>query len=226
MLNISYNEPVKIRFEMPEQDLNNQQPVEQAQVEETASAGQVLLALIHSKLGQHITSTETSCGDAVVCLQRAGALDFFRILKLDSDLAFDFLVDVTVVDWLDSKEQRFSVVYHLMSIKFGYRLRVKIPLSEVDPEIDSLAELWHSANFLEREAWDMFGVKFTGHPDLRRVLMYDEFQGHPLRKDYPLQGKQPRIKLRSPEVSNTARQMLRHDLVQINSAKINSENRK
>ncbi len=197
---------------MPDSD---NQALQETSPATSKSRGEELLELIVSKLGQHIVSSEISCGDAVVNLQRTGALDFFRILKIDSELSFNFLVDITAVDWLDSKEQRFTVVYHLMSLKSGHRLRVKIPVSESDPEVDSLTELWHSANFLEREVWDMFGIRFNKHPDLRRVLMYDEFKGHPLRKDYPLQGKQPRIQLRYPEVKNTARQMVRDDLVKI-----------
>lgn len=180
-----------------------------------AAESRELLALLERKLGQHISEADLSLGDAVVTISRVGSLDFFRLLKLDSELRFDFLVDVTVVDWLDRRTERFTVVYHLMSMSSGYRLRVKIPVSERDPEVDSLVELWSSANFMEREAWDMYGIVFKNHPDLRRVLLYEEFKGAPLRKDYPVQGKQPRVKLRSPEVSNTARDMLRNELVKI-----------
>lgn len=185
------------------------------QKRDLASEGEAVLVLLKGKLGQHISFSELSLGDAVVEVQRTGALDFFKILKLDSELAFNFLVSITAVDWLDQKPERFTIVYHLLSMTHGYRLRVKIPVSERDPEVDSLTELWAAANFLEREVWDMYGIKFLGHPDLRRVLLYDEFKGHPLRKDYPVQGKQPRVKLRSPEVSNTARDMLRNELVTI-----------
>ena len=129
------------------------------------------------------------------------------------------LIDVTGVDWLDSRPHRFEVVYQLLSLSKTYRLTVKVPLSEDRPEVASATSLWHGANFLEREVWDMFGIRFVGHPDLRRILMYDEFVGHPLRKDYPVQGKQPRIPLRYPEVENTARLMLRGDLVTIRSKK-------
>ena len=90
---------------------------------------------------------------------------------------------------------------------------------EENPEVDSLTGLWSVTNFLEREVWDMYGIKFKNHPDLRRIMMYDEFEGHPLRKDYPVQGKQPRVQLRHPEVENTARLMQRPALVQINSKK-------
>jgi len=112
-------------------------------------------------------------------------------------------------------EDRFEIVYHLLSIPGLKRLRIKVALSEDKPEIDSATDLWTAANFLEREVWDMYGIKFRGHPDLRRILMYEEFQGHPLRKDYPVQAKQPRVPLRMPEVENTARDMKRPTLVQI-----------
>jgi len=128
-------------------------------------------------------------------------------------------MSVTGVDWMDSRDDRYEVVYHLLSMSTLARLRVKAALPEHKPEVSTLTSLWHSANFMEREAWDMLGIVFTGHPDLRRILMYDEFKGHPLRKDYPLQGKQPRVALRYPEVENTARQMVRSGLVAINKKK-------
>jgi len=107
------------------------------------------------------------------------------------------------------------VVYQLLSIPNRSRLTIKVPVSEDSPEVASATSLWSGASFLEREVWDMFGIRFSGHPDLRRILMYEEFVGHPLRKDYPVQGKQPRIPLRGPEVENTARRMIRPDLVTI-----------
>lgn len=129
-----------------------------------------------------------------------------------SGMVFDMFLSVTVVDWMDQAEERYEVVYHLLSLDHQLRLRVKAWVSETSPEVDSVADLWDGANFMEREAWDMYGVSFKGHPDLRRILMYDEFQGYPLRKDYPVQGKQPRIPLRAPEVRNTAVDMMRPGL--------------
>ena len=134
-------------------------------------------------------------------------------LKEDQATSLDMLIDVTCVDWLDQKEKRFEVVYQLLSTSFLHRLCVKVFLEESKPEIESVRDLWASANFLEREVFDMFGVVFSGHGDLRRILMYDEFVGHPLRKDYPLQGKQPRIPLRIPELRNTSNDLHRSHLV-------------
>jgi NADH-quinone oxidoreductase subunit C len=88
---------------------------------------------------------------------------------------------------------RFTVVYHFFSTAHKHRLRLVIPLEENDTEVDSLTSLWPGANWLEREVWDMFGVRFRGHPDLKRILMYEAFQGHPLRKDYPVKKRQPLI---------------------------------
>jgi NADH-quinone oxidoreductase subunit C len=88
---------------------------------------------------------------------------------------------------------RFSVVYHFFSLAHRRRLRLVVPLDEARAEVDSLTPLWAGANWLEREAWDMFGIRFHGHPDLKRILMYEEFDGHPLRKDYPVNRRQPLI---------------------------------
>jgi len=89
--------------------------------------------------------------------------------------------------------QRFTVVYHFFSTTYKHRLRLVVPVDEADAEVDSLTSLWPGANWLEREVWDMFGVRFRGHPDLKRILMYQAFQGHPLRKDYPVKKRQPLI---------------------------------
>jgi NADH-quinone oxidoreductase subunit C len=88
---------------------------------------------------------------------------------------------------------RFAVIYHFFSLSLKHRLRLVVPLQEEDPEIDSLTPLWKAADWLEREVWDMFGIRFRGHPNLKRILMYDEFVGHPLRKDYPVNRRQPLI---------------------------------
>jgi NADH-quinone oxidoreductase subunit C len=88
---------------------------------------------------------------------------------------------------------RFAVVYHFFSHPLKHRLRVVVPLDENDAEVDSLTSLWGCANWLEREVWDMYGIRFKGHPNLKRILMYEEFEGHPLRKDYPVSRRQPLV---------------------------------
>jgi len=90
-------------------------------------------------------------------------------------------------------QSRFTVVYHFFSIAHKHRLRLVVPVDEADAEVDSLTSLWPGANWLEREVWDMFGIRFRGHPDLKRILMYEGFEGHPLRKDYPVKKRQPLI---------------------------------
>jgi NADH-quinone oxidoreductase subunit C len=115
------------------------------------------------------------------------------VLKLlKEEYGFDMLADLSAVDYL-GQEPRFELVYHLNSIQKNIRLRIKSPITEGE-EADSVVSLWPIANWLEREVWDMFGIKFKNHPDLRRLLMYEEFEGHPLRKDYPINKRQPRVK--------------------------------
>ena len=94
---------------------------------------------------------------------------------------------------VSNDQYRFETVYHFFSSVHHHRLRVKVPLPAIEPRVDSLTPLWATANWFEREVWDMFGVIFTGHPDLRRILMYDAFTGHPLRKDYAIAKRQPII---------------------------------
>ena len=90
-------------------------------------------------------------------------------------------------------DARFAVVYHFFSLPLKHRLRIEVLLQGDDPEVDSMTLLWAGADWLEREVWDMFGIRFRGHPNLKRILMYDEFVGHPLRKDYPVNRRQPLI---------------------------------
>ena len=199
--------------------------------QEFSENNQRLIELLRSKLSNKIKNFRNSCGDLEIRLEAKDLRDVVQILKLDQELDFDMLLSVTAIDFLDSDffprslddgtliDERFDVVYHFLSLKNLFRLRIKIALSEINLEIATLTDLYKSANFLEREAWDMYGIKFKGHPDLRRILMYEEFKGHPLRKDYPVQGKQPRVKLRYPEVTNTARDMRRSELININKRK-------
>jgi NADH-quinone oxidoreductase subunit C len=123
----------------------------------------------------------------------------------ESDM--NMLVDLTAVDYPD-RDPRFEIVAHLHSLNRGHRLRMKARVGDPEGEtveIDSLTELWGSANWLERECYDMFGVKFLGHPDLRRILLYPEFEGHPLRKDYPAEKIQPLLPYRDvPNIDKVA----------------------
>jgi len=158
-------------------------------------------------------------GALVLVLNRNDVREVFKFLRDDSELHFDVLSSITAIDWLDNKSDRFEVVYHLLSLNNWYRLRVKVAVPEEDPTIDTLTDLWAAADYLECECWDMYGINFRGNPDQRRMLMYPEFVGHPLRKDYPVQGKQPRVPLIHPEVRNTATDMSRPALIQIRKRK-------
>jgi NADH-quinone oxidoreductase subunit C len=157
------------------------------------------LDAVKDKLGAKVLAALQAQGDDVLLLDPAGLLVSFRALKEDPRLRFDFLSDITAVDYWKKKEPRFELVYQLVSLQRKARLRIRVPVPESEAAVDSLTPLWPGANFLEREVWDLFGIRFTGHPDLRRVLLYDEFEGHPLRKDYPINQWQPRVPERQVE---------------------------
>ena len=116
------------------------------------------------------------------CIRDAGIL-----LRDDADCPFNYLADITCVDWFPS-EPRFEVVYHLLSITKKERVRLKVRLDGSSPALDSVTQVWPAANYFEREVFDLFGVRFAGHPYLRRLLMPEDWEGHPLRKDYPVEG--------------------------------------
>jgi NADH-quinone oxidoreductase subunit C len=120
----------------------------------------------------------------IVSLDRLGHV--FRWLRDTPDAAFAFCSDVTAVDW-PARAERFDVVYCLYSVRHARRVRVKVRVADGTP-VPSATSVWPAANWLEREVFDMFGIRFDGHPDLRRILMPDDWQGHPQRKDYPLEG--------------------------------------
>lgn len=152
-----------------------------------------LIDKVKAKFGALVTDSHNFRGDQTVTIKNESVLEFFQYLRDDPDLAFNFLMDLTAVDYLKKKPQRFEVVYHLYSLKYNFRFRVKIPVAEKDDLVESITPLWRTANWYEREVWDLYGVKFRNHPNLRRILLYDGFKGHPLRKDYPVNKRQPLI---------------------------------
>ncbi len=128
-------------------------------------------------------------GDLAVTVRREALHPVCRFLRDDPAMDFDYMVHVSSVDWPDDAE-RFEVVYEVYAIRHRCRLRVKTRVPEHDCAVDSLADIWRGAEFMEREVFDMMGIRFNGHPDMRRILMPDDFpEGYPLRKDFPLQGK-------------------------------------
>lgn len=128
-------------------------------------------------------------GDTRAVVPASDLLEVMTFLKRER--GFDLLVDITCVDYLNYRDatDRFGLVYILTNIAANERLIVRVFVNEPDPAVASVTPLWEGANWMEREVWDMFGITFTGHPDHRRILLPEEFTAHPLRKDYPLQGR-------------------------------------
>jgi len=139
-----------------------------------------------------IIETHSHRGDDTAVVKKEDILAICTFLRDDETLRYNFMMDLTAVDYL-GKEPRFEVVYHLYSLKFNRRVRIKARVSELDCSIDSIVSVWIGANWFEREAFDLYGITFNGHPELRRILLYEGFQGHPLRKDYPIKKRQPLI---------------------------------
>ena len=135
-----------------------------------------------------------SHGMLVVVVPPADLLGTVRRLK--SEFAFDLFLDVTAVDWPD-RTPRFDVVYHFYSTTHKIRVRLKTRVPKAEPLVDSLVSFYGSANFMERECHDMYGIVFRGNPDLRPILLYEGFVGHPLRKDYPKLQEQPLVSYRT-----------------------------
>jgi len=125
--------------------------------------------------------------EMTIYADRSAIREACALLKEDPACSFNFLSDITCVDWYPS-EPRFEVIYHLLSIPNKERVRLKVKLDSASPTVESLTPVWPGANYFEREVFDLFGVRFTGHPYLRRIMMPEDWEGHPLRKDYPVEG--------------------------------------
>ena len=154
--------------------------------------GSPALRRLIEALPDAILVTHADLGDATALVDAARITDVARLLRDDTDLEFEMLTDVTCVDYL-GEEPRFEMVYHFYSVARNRRVRIKARVAEESCEIDSLVSLYASADWMEREVWDLYGVHFRGHPDLRRLLLYEEFEGHPLRKDYAKEHRQPLV---------------------------------
>lgn len=141
---------------------------------------------IASKAGENVTAWDIALGELMVTTTRDGLLRVMKLLRDDANCLFKVMVDVTAADYPERAE-RFEVVYNLLSLSHNQRIRVKVSTDENEP-VPSVTQLFNSAGWFEREVWDMFGIFFTDHPDLRRMLTDYGFQGHPLRKDFPLTG--------------------------------------
>ena len=150
------------------------------------------LKAIKKKFGDAVLEAGLDKGDLVAIVAPGKIHDIIAFLRDSPELDFKMLIDLFVVDYMPRKP-RFEVVYHLHCLARNERIRLRVQLDEKKCEVDTITDLYSVANWLEREAWDMFGVVFKGHPNLKRLLMYEPFEGHPLRRDYPINKRQPLI---------------------------------
>lgn len=153
-----------------------------------------LVECLHSRFGEALVSCRVATGEVTVEIPAARVVDICTALRDDPDLHFEQLIDLCGVDYLEYgagswKGARFAVTYHLLSVKNNVRLRVRIFVDDEEPKVSSVVDVWSAANWYEREAFDLFGILFDGHPDLRRLLTDYGFIGHPFRKDFPLIGQ-------------------------------------
>lgn len=168
---------------------------------------QKVLDALTTTHGASIERTESLHGDEIAWVKRDALVAVATWLKTDPAMAFDAPVFCTCIDRLDWRpvgvapseawtedKPRFEIVYQLRSQTHRHRIRLKVGVSENDPRVPSLAGLWPAFNWQERETFDMYGIRFDGHPDLRRIYLYEEFVGYPLRKDYPKEKRQPLVR--------------------------------
>ena len=159
--------------------------------------GSDILARLQERFGAAVLATHADHGDHTALVDLRALFEVLQFCRDDPALRFDMLMDFTAVDYLTypgrEEAPRFEVVYHLYSVPHNHRIRIKAGVEEDAPVVPTAVPLWPIANWLEREVWDMYGLRFTDHPDLRRLLLYEQFEGHPLRKDYPVSRRQPLI---------------------------------
>lgn len=158
---------------------------------------QKVLERLRARFAERVLETSSFRGDDEARVAPADWLEIATFLRDDAECAMNHFVDLTAVDYPEREPElpRFDVVLLVRSLSTKQRIRLKTRV-RVDEPLASLFNVWQGANWTEREVWDMFGVKFAGHPDLRRILLYEEFQGHPLRKDYPINKTQPLVEYR------------------------------
>jgi NADH-quinone oxidoreductase subunit C len=159
-----------------------------------------VLNVLREKFGDGIVETHSFLGDDTAVVTPTRWKEVCTFLKNDPQMGFDMFVDLCGVDYPTREQGRFEVVLHLYSIARRHRVRLKARVGDQEgdgAELDSITDVWAGANWFEREAYDLMGITFKGHPDLRRILMYPEFEGHPLRKDYPATKTQPLVPYRT-----------------------------
>jgi NADH-quinone oxidoreductase subunit C len=160
----------------------------------------MLIEKLKERFAADIVKAEEARGEETITVSRERAAEVLKALRDEAGFEFNMLTDLTAVDWFD-RNPRFDVVYHLNSLTLAHRLRVKVQIGAADAWVNSVIGIWKAADWLERECYDMFGIDFRGHGDLRRILLYDSFEGHPLRKDYPYQQRQPIVAETNPVVT-------------------------
>jgi len=147
--------------------------------------------MVEEKFSGQVLDTTTYAGQVAIMVKKDMIRDICLYLKDEPSLKMDHLADLTAVDYSTypgNTGLRFEVVYNLISIEYHHRIRLKVRVPEEDPRIDTVSSIWQTANWHERETFDLMGIKFDGHPDLRRILLPEDWEGHPLRKEYPLKG--------------------------------------
>jgi NADH-quinone oxidoreductase subunit C len=154
-----------------------------------------LAEAVRAKHPNLVVEASELSGEACVTAKKDGLRALAQSLKTDPDFRFNMLMDLFAVDYLhwEEKAVRFEVVYNLFSLEKNHRLFVKVAVDERDASLDSVTPVWGSADWFERETWDMMGIRFNGHPNMKRILMYEGFEGHALRKDYPYNRRQPLV---------------------------------
>ncbi|MEM7138874.1 MAG: NADH-quinone oxidoreductase subunit C [Myxococcota bacterium] len=153
---------------------------------------------LREQFGERVLESSDAFGDHEVVVADGDWVEVATFLKEDDALAMDHFTDLTAIDHPERRDARFDVILMVRSSSSGARIRLRTRISE-GKELGTLTPVWPAANWAEREAWDMFGIAFSGHPDLRRILLYDEFVGHPLRKDYPIDRAQPLVPYRETD---------------------------
>ncbi len=147
--------------------------------------------MVEEKFAGQVLATTTHAGQVSILIKREAVKDICLYLRDEPSLKMDHLPDLTAVDYSrypGDTGPRFEVVYNLISTMHRHRIRVKARVPEDDARIDTVSSIWHTANWHERETFDLMGIRFNGHPDLRRILMAEDWEGYPLRKEYPLKG--------------------------------------
>ncbi|MCA1631400.1 MAG: NADH-quinone oxidoreductase subunit C [Acidobacteria bacterium] len=173
------------------QDIQREQQIAEQAAVPAASQESPLVAALRQAHPEWVTGVVEAFGETTIVLPRGAIVGACAFFKTTEGLEFNLLSDICGVDRGQEEDPRFEVNYQLFSTTKHHRLRLKVLLAEDDARVPTVTNVWRTANWHERETFDLFGVRFEGHPDLRRILLPDDWQGHALRKDFPLRGYEP-----------------------------------